>query len=84
MALERRPQPVDIPANSSASADPSPEALLQHAAAVGSPTTTAPIMDSIRRTRSTGEEGAQVHALNPAPQAMQPSQRGRANAKPEP
>ncbi len=64
MALERRPQPVDIPANSSASADPSPEALLQHAAAVGSPTTTAPIMDSIRRTRSTGEEGTQVCTLN--------------------
>ena len=64
MALERRPQPVDIPANSSASMEPSPEALLQHAAAVGSPTTTAPIMDSIRRTRSTGEEGAQVCTLN--------------------
>ena len=67
VALERRPQPVDIPADSSASAEPSPKAALQHAAAVGSPTTTAPVMDSIRRTRSTGEEGAQVRTLNPAP-----------------
>ncbi len=35
-------------------------AAAEHAAVVGSPTTTAPIMASIRRTRSSGDDGMQV------------------------
>ena len=59
VALGRRPQPVNIPAEGS-SAEPSPDMLPPHAAVIGSPTTTAPIMASIRRTRSSGEDGMQV------------------------
>ena len=59
VALNRRPQPVNIPAEGS-SAEPSPDMLPPHAAVIGSPTTTAPIMASIRRTRSSGEDGMQV------------------------
>ena len=58
VALGHRPQPVNIPAEGS-SAEPSPDMLPAHAAIVGSPTTTAPIMASIRRTRS-NDDGMQV------------------------
>ena len=58
-ALGHRPHPVDIPAEGS-STEPSPDMLPAHAAIIGSPTTTAPIMASIRRTRSNGEDSMQV------------------------
>ena len=61
VALGHRPQPVNIPAEGS-SAEPSPDMLPEHAAVVGSPTTTAPIMASIRRTRS-NDDGMQVCTL---------------------
>lgn len=58
VALGQRPRPVNIPAEGSSS-EPSPDMLPAHAAVVGSPTTTAPIMASIRRSRS-NEDGMQV------------------------
>ena len=59
VALGHRPQPVKIPAETS-STETSPDMLPPHAAIIGSPTTTAPVMASIRRTRSNGEDGMQV------------------------
>lgn len=64
---QRRPQPLDIPGGGAGRYD-------THAAVVGSPTTTAPVVAQIRRTRSTDTEmAAELHTSNSGGLRLGPS-----------